>query len=95
MVLPALSGIADSFHVPPPERPPESVRTFRGPIRGNDADAEMLARSCWTLALLTEVHRGGPLVAVKGPLGQFRARRDVSSADLLALTPPAGVDQLA
>ena len=95
MVLPALAGIAELLNVPMPERPPESTRVFTGPIPGNDADPMLLARSCWALALLTEVYRGGPAIATLGPLGRFRAGGTVSSDDLLALAPPAGLGQLA
>lgn len=48
----------------------------------------------WALALLTEVYRGGPMVAIQGPLGQLRGR-PVTVDALLDLCPPAGVDQLA
>ncbi len=68
-------------------------RSFDGPVRGSSAEAEHLARVCWALALLTEVYRGGPVVAWQGPLGRFRNRRP-SAAELLALAPPAAVDQL-
>ena len=67
-------------------------RTFTGPVPGSTADPEHLARACWALALLTEVYRGGPMVAATGPLGQLRA----PTADaLLTLAPPTALTQLA
>ena len=69
MVLPALAGMAGSLNVPMPARPPDSVQVFTGPSRGSHADPALLARSCWALALLTEVFRAGPAVAALGPLG--------------------------
>ena len=94
MVLPALAGMAGSLNVPMPARPPDSVQVFTGPSRGNHADPALLARSCWALALLTEVFRAGPAVAALGPLGRFRASQAVSADELLALAPQAGLDQL-
>jgi hypothetical protein len=49
--------------------------TFTGPVPGNGADPELLARACWALALLTEVYRAGPAIA--GPLAPFTGRHAV------------------
>jgi hypothetical protein len=73
-------------------QPRQQSRTFAGPVVGSDAEPEALARACWVLALLTEVFRARS-AAAKGPLGRFRGR-SVSGGDLLALAPPAGLDQL-
>jgi hypothetical protein len=67
---------------------------FEGPVSGNDADPQSLARACWALSLLTEVFRAGPMAAASGPLSQFLGHR-ASAAELLALAPPAALDQLA
>jgi hypothetical protein len=67
--------------------------TFTGPLPGSDVDAELLARGCWALALLTEAFRSAQAVAL-GPLSRFHGRT-VTAAELLALAPPAGLDQLA
>jgi hypothetical protein len=93
-VAPALASIAGVLGVLLPTRPPERVRVFTGPAPGSDADPGLLARSCWALALLTEAFRAGPMIAARGPLGQFRGGR-VSGDDLLALAPTAGLTQLA
>jgi hypothetical protein len=81
-VAPGLLGIAMSLGVPLPARPPNGVRVFTGPRPGSTADPALLAQSCWALALLTEAYRGGPMIAARGPLGQFRGGR-VSDEDLL------------
>jgi hypothetical protein len=67
---------------------------FTGPMSGNSADHEYLARACWAFTLFTEVYRGGPMVAAMGPLGQLQGRR-VSAAQLLDLVPSAALSQLA
>lgn len=72
---------------------PGHEQVFTGPGPGSAVEAELLAKSCWALALLTEVYRGGAPVVMGGPLGRFRGR-NVSGEDLLALCPPAGLDQL-
>jgi hypothetical protein len=56
-----------------------------------------LARACWVLALLTEVYRAGPAAAMAGPLAPFTVRYAVppSAAELLELTAPAALSQLA
>jgi len=94
IMLPALADLAATLGVPLPERPPERARVFTGPVPGSTAEPGLLARSCWALALLTEVYRGGPAVAAAGPLARLRGGQ-VSGADLLQLAPPAGIDQLA
>lgn len=72
---------------------PAGPATFTGPLPGSDVDAELLARGCWALALLTEAFRSMQAAAT-GPLSRFRGRT-VTADDLLALAPPAGLDQLA
>ena len=67
--------------------------TFTGPLPGSDVDAELLTRGCWALALLTEAFRSMQ-AATAGPLSRFQGRT-VTADDLLALAPPAGLDQLA
>jgi hypothetical protein len=69
--------------------------TFTGPLAGIAAPPEILARSAWALALLTEVYRAGPAATAAGPLGQLRDHGPVTAADLLGLAPLAGLDQLA
>jgi hypothetical protein len=72
---------------------PAGPTTFTGPLPGSDVDAELLARGCWALALLTEAFRSMQ-AATAGPLSRFQGRT-VTADDLLALAPPAGLDQLA
>lgn len=93
-LLPALAEVAQALGLSLPARPAEHVRVFAGPAAGNGADAVVLARSCWALALITEAYRGGPMVAAAGPLGRFRGAA-ATSDDLLGLAPQAGLDQLA
>jgi hypothetical protein len=81
--LRALSGVADA----------RDPARFTGPGPGSTADPEHLARACWAIALLTEAFRGGPRAA-QGPLGQFHGRQ-ISGEDLLKITPPTAVSQLA
>lgn len=38
---------------------------FAGPVPGNGADPEHLARACWALALFTEVFRAGPAATAR------------------------------
>jgi len=66
--------------------------TFTGPVAGSAVEPEVLHRSCWALALLSEVYRGGPMIAEIGPIGRLPNR---SAKALLAATPAAGLDQLA
>jgi hypothetical protein len=66
---------------------------FIGPVTGARTDLEHLARVCWFLALLTEAYRGGPAVAMAGPLGRFRNRQP-SVDEVLHMTPKAVIDQL-
>jgi hypothetical protein len=70
---------------------------FEGPVPGTGTGPAHLARACWVLALLTEVYRGGPMMAKAGPLAEFTGpwAPPPSVADLLGLVPPAAVDQLA
>jgi hypothetical protein len=67
---------------------------FTGPAAGTAADPVLLYRTCWATALLTEVFRGGPGVAVRGPLGRFAGRRNVTGDELLAMTPPPAAGQM-
>jgi hypothetical protein len=66
---------------------------FTGPVSGNRAEPEELARACWALALLTEMFRN-PMAAMNGPLSAFGSRQ-VSGNSLLSLAPPAALSQLA
>lgn len=66
--------------------------SFMGPVPGSTVDAELLARGCWALALLTEFYRAGPLKAVNSPVARLRS---ATAADLLTLATPAALDQLA
>jgi hypothetical protein len=93
-MLAALGEIARSLGLARDEMAAKGEATFTGPLRGSDADPEQLARACWVLALLTEVFRGGPMVAALGPLGRFHDPRP-STEQLLALAPPAALSQLA
>jgi hypothetical protein len=72
---------------------PAGPAAFTGPLPGSDVDAELLARGCWALALLTEAFRSMQAAAT-GPLSRFQGRT-VTADDLLALAPSAGLDQLA
>lgn len=65
--------------------------TFAGPASASTADEDLLARSCWALALLTEVFRGG--LVPGSPLSSINAST-VTAEDLLALAPPQALDQL-
>ena len=66
----ALAGITDSLGLSlPVPTPGWRILAFVGPVQGSQADPALLATTCWALALLTEAFRGGPMVAVKGPLG--------------------------
>lgn len=72
-------------------RAPGGVARFTGPGPRSGVEADLLARGWW--ALTTEAFRSGQALAA-GPLARFRAR-PVTAEDLLALAPPAGLDQLA
>jgi len=65
---------------------------FTGPVSGSVIEPEVLHRSCWALALLSEVYRGGPMIAQIGPIGRLP---NLSAEALLAAAPQAGLDQLA
>ncbi len=86
-----LTGVRDL--IAPAGTAPAGPATFTGPLPGSDVDAELLARGCWALTLLTEAFRSAQAAAT-GPLSRLRART-VTAGDLLALAPPAGLDQLA
>lgn len=86
--------LADDLRAISGEAPPPARCRFDGPATGCAADPQVLSRACWAIALLTEVFRGGPPVAALGPLGQFAGRSRVTGDELLALAPPAGVNQL-
>jgi hypothetical protein len=92
-VAEALIEIAGSLGYAPQAVLDPSATDFTGPVRGNDADPEHLARACWALALLTEMYRN-PMVAMMGPLGRFRGRY-ASPSELLGLASPAALGQLA
>ena len=68
------------------------VEQFTGPSTGSSAEADLLNRTCWGLALLTEVYRRGPDIAAAGPIGRLPHKRAES---LLRAAPEAGLDQLA
>lgn len=74
--------------------PVTSRDRFDGPRPGNALDPGDLNRACWIIALLTEVFRGGPVAAARGPLARFAGKPRPSGDDLLALAPPAGLAQL-
>jgi len=82
-------GIEGVTRIPPPAA--ESL-TFAGPVPGSTIDAELLARGCWALALLTEFFRAGPLSAANSPLISLG---NAKAADLLTLATPAALAQLA
>jgi hypothetical protein len=65
---------------------------FTGPARGTGTEPELLYRTCWGLALLTEVYRRGPDIAALGPLGRLPRK---SARSLLDAAPDAGLEQLA
>lgn len=95
-MLVALAEIARSLGMSSGAATSTAGRGFGGPVAGNDADPESLARACWVLSLLTEVFRVGQVAAASGPLSRFlESRAPRASADsLLALAPPAVLDQL-
>jgi hypothetical protein len=70
-----------------------SVHTFTGPVTASSVDHELLARACWALALATEAARSAQAAAM-GPLARL-PDKPLLVDDLLALAPPAGLDQLA
>jgi hypothetical protein len=89
----ALAEIAGSLGMSSAAATSSAGSGFVGPIPGNDADPEVLARACWLLSLLTEVFRVGPVAADSGPLSPFLKRR-ASADELLGLAPPGALDQL-
>jgi hypothetical protein len=54
-MLAALGGIAASLGLPGGWDVARDEPAFTGPLPGNDADPEHLARACWALVLLMEV----------------------------------------
>jgi hypothetical protein len=70
----------------------EGVTRFTGPTQGTGQEPDMLYRACWGLALLTEVYRRGPDIAVVGPIGRLPDR---SAQSLLEVAPSAGLEQMA
>ncbi len=72
---------------------PHRPAGFTGPVAGSSVDQELLARGCWALALVTEAFRSAQAAAM-GPLARFHGG-PVTADALLALAPPAGLDQLA
>lgn len=93
IVLPAFYALAEELGAPEPTLSAD-VTTFTYPTAGSSVEADLLARACWALALLTEAYRGGPLVALAGPLGRYQGVT-LSRDDLLGLAPDDAVDQLA
>jgi hypothetical protein len=61
--------IARSLGLTLPRQPTPHGETFAGPLAGSAAPPEILARTAWALALLTEVYRAGTGVLAAGPLG--------------------------
>jgi hypothetical protein len=68
------------------------VEEFTGPTQGSGTEPDLLYRTCWGLALLTEVYRRGPAIAEIGPIGRLPRR---SADSLLDAAPDAGLEQLA
>lgn len=85
-MLPALRSIAQQLGYSG-----IGTETFHGPVAGSVIEPDMLHRSCWALALLSEVYRAGPMIAEMGPIGRLPSR---SAEALLAAAPRAGLDQL-
>ena len=74
---------------------PAPVRWFTGPAAGSAAEPGLLARACWSFALLTEAYRAGPRILRRSsPLGRLRGQA-VSDDDLLALAPGNALAELA
>jgi hypothetical protein len=90
----AVVEMARSLGLTLARQPTPHGATFAGPLAGNTAPPELLARAAWALALLTEVYRAGPMALAAGPLGQVPVG-SVTADDLLGLAPSAGLDQLA
>ena len=86
-MLPALRAIAEQLGYSG-----MGADTFTGPVAGSAVERDVLHRSCWALALLSEVYRGGPMIAEIGPIGRLPDR---SAKALLAAAPQAGLGQLA
>jgi hypothetical protein len=89
----AFIQIAESLGYDPDALRGGGVAHFAGPVGGNEADPEQLAKACWALALLTELFRN-PAAAMAGPLGRFQDRR-ASASEILGLASPAALGQLA
>jgi hypothetical protein len=70
----------------------DGIGEFTGPARGSATEPGLLYRACWGLALLTEVYRGGPVVASAGPLGRLPTG---SARALLDAAPDAALELLA
>ena len=86
-MLPALKSIAELLGYSG-----MGADTFIGPVAGSAVEPDVLHRSCWALALLSEVYRGGPMIAEIGPISRLPNR---TAEALLAATPPVGLEQLA
>lgn len=67
------------------------TESFTGPAEAAGHEKDLLYRACWALALLTEVYRVGPDVAVAGPLGRLSRK---SAESLLHAMPDAALEQL-
>lgn len=92
-VLSAFYALAEDLGVPKPTLSAD-VTTFTYPAAGGSVEPDLLARACWALALLTEAYRGGPLVALAGPLGRYQGVT-LSRDGLLSLASDDALDQLA
>jgi hypothetical protein len=62
---------------------------FTGPGRGTSLEPDLLYRTCWGLALLTEVYRRGPDIAAIGPIGRLPRRSAQSLLEAAPRTRPS------
>ncbi|GIF63901.1 hypothetical protein Ais01nite_19360 [Asanoa ishikariensis] len=63
---------------------------FEGPVSDTEIDHELLARACWSLALLTDVYRVG--LVPGSPLAELGS--SVTADRLLELAPLNAIDEL-
>jgi hypothetical protein len=67
---------------------------FTGSAQGTGTEPDLLYRTCWGLALLTEVYRRGPDIAALGPLGRLPRKSETgrnrgrSGTDVESLVSP-------
>lgn len=92
-LAPTLTELASLLAMPEPDRS-LTAASFPGPVKGNSAEPELLARACWCLALLTEAFRTGPAMAPGHVLAARFPRAAPAAADLLALAPSDALAQL-